>query len=241
MGPLWLPAHLFLIPGYWLKHIMAGVSDYIYFSRFKSSTAPAMESLKAFMHKQNPEFTEKDVQEIVDLFEPYELPAKQYLLEAGRKADYLCYLEEGLIRVYGINEEGEERTVFFFKENTLLTDVRSMVTGEPSKFYLQAVEPCKIFRARIKDVYELYSRNKAVERGGFMLTEKLLISIEKRLYSFIFHSPEARYRRLLERSPELLMRVPQQYLASYLGITPVSLSRIKARVQQVNLNDRKGS
>ena len=193
-----------------------------------------MESLKAFMQNQNPEFTSSDVEQIVELFETYEAESKTVILKAGRPAEYLYYLDSGLIRLYGINQDGEERTVFFFKENTLFTEVRSMVTREPAQFYLQALEHCLLYRAPIKGIYELYSRNKAVERGGLKLMEKLLISIEKRLFSFIFHSPEDRYKQLLEHNPELLLRVPQQYLATFLGITPVSLSRIKARVKQLN-------
>ena len=137
----------------------------------------------------------------------------------------------GALRLYYPRPDGEERTTYFFFENHLLADYRACLTGQPSQLGVQALANCELVVFDYAVLRWLYDEWPVYERFGRCLAEYHLLGTDARLVEQLVLSPEARYRQLLASGKtKILERVPQHLVANYLGITPVSLSRIRARV-----------
>ncbi|MFM9852898.1 MAG: Crp/Fnr family transcriptional regulator [Sphingomonadaceae bacterium] len=157
-----------------------------------------------------------------------------HLHEADQVAGNLFFVNSGLIRYYYIDERaGEERTGQFFDANNVYTDVMSFGTQMPSSQYIQALEPSEILSIPRNAIYDAYSDDHALERFGRLMFERALIGSQVRTASFMSESVEERYRKLISARPGLARRIPQYILATYLGITPEALSRIRRRSTQV--------
>jgi CRP-like cAMP-binding protein len=162
------------------------------------------------------------------LFSGLDVPAKTILLREGDIARQAYYIKKGCARLW-FNDNGKDITFQFFFEGQGVSSMESFRTGRPSLFHLETLEPCELLTITKADFEKLVA-----EAAGFR--ETLEENIYQRLehYCSLFLSrirdtPEQRYRRLLKEHPEIVQRIPQHYIASYLGITPVSLSRIRAR------------
>lgn len=154
---------------------------------------------------------------------------KKFILEEGQKCDYIAFIGEGIYRFYHIREGVEEVTAFFFPGD-FVTNYRSFLTGQPSEHFVESMDESIIYKIYRKDLNELYDRHKNIERLGRLIAENLYLSVTKRLDSFLHASPEQRYRELQSRNSRLLQEVPQYMVASYLGVKPETLSRIRARM-----------
>jgi CRP-like cAMP-binding protein len=153
-----------------------------------------------------------------------------YLLEPGQVVEHLYFIDFGLLRYYNIdNETGEERTGQFFDAGTVYTDVKSFVTQAPSRQFIQALESSAILCIPRKVIYDLYSSEHALERFGRLMIEQALIGSQQRTSDMMSQSIEQRYLDLMSRRQDLVQRIPQYLLASYLGVTPEALSRIRRR------------
>jgi CRP-like cAMP-binding protein len=153
-----------------------------------------------------------------------------HLFSTGGKIDPLFFIYGGLIRYYYIDEHNnEERTGQFFGENEVYTDVASFATQLPSRQYIQALEPSEIVCISRQAVYAAFEQDHAIERFGRLMFERALIGSQQRTSSLMGNTAEERYRRLVQDRKDLPRRVPQYILASYLGITPEALSRIRRR------------
>ena len=159
-----------------------------------------------------------------------DVPAKTVLLEEGKISGHYIFVEKGCIRA-AFNNNGNDKTVQFFFENEGLTSFESFLKNTPSLFTLETIEPSIIYllpKIHVNNLMDELSRE-----PGF-LNMFLEISAERQLHymhefvSFIRDTPEQRYRNLLKERPHIVKRVPQHYIASYLGITRVHLSRIKS-------------
>lgn len=158
-----------------------------------------------------------------------EVQAKTILLEEGRLADHYIFIEKGCVRA-GFNNNGIDKTVQFFFENEGLTSLESFLKNTPSLFTIEALEPSVIYLLPKKHFNSLMDE---LSHEPEFLNIILMISAERQLHymnefvSFIRDTPEQRYLNLLEQRPHIIQRVPQHYIASYLGISKVHLSRIK--------------
>jgi CRP-like cAMP-binding protein len=163
---------------------------------------------------------------LVSLFHPQTLEKGDYFLRAGRIGDKLSFLREGLIRVFAPHEE-KEVTQWIWYRGTLVTDLQGLVNDEPSKYSLQALSRCELYTIDKQDYLGLHRR---IERWPAL--ERRLITrcvgfMETRIFSLLSMSGEERYAYLQERNPDLFDTVPLKYLASMMGMTPESLSRIR--------------
>lgn len=162
------------------------------------------------------------------------LEKSEHLLEADQIADNLYFVNTGLVRYYYLDERGgEERTGQFFDANSVYTDVTSFVSQTPTRQYIQALEPSEIVCIARQAIYDAYACDHAMERFGRLMLEQALIGSQQRTSSFMSESVEERYRRLMGGRQDLTRRVPQYILATYLGITPEGLSRIRGRSTKV--------
>jgi CRP-like cAMP-binding protein len=157
-----------------------------------------------------------------------------YLLEPGQVAGQLYFVDFGLLRYCYIDgQTGEEHTGQFFDAGAVYTDVKSFVTQAPSRQFIQALEPSAVLSIPRQVIYDLYDREQALERFGRLMIERALIGSQQRTSDFMSQSVEQRYLDLRKQRPKLVQRIPQYMLASYLGITPEALSRIRRRAARV--------
>lgn len=150
------------------------------------------------------------------------------LLEAGTTANQRYMILEGCIRSYYL-VDGEEKTTAFFTEDQVVTPV-SYTTRIPSEYYLSCLEDCTACVGTLENTTELVKRIPRLEIIGNVLNSEQVIESQVELDHYKTFTPEQRYLKLLETRPDLCNRVPQYYLASYLGITPETLSRIRKRM-----------
>lgn len=161
-------------------------------------------------------------------------PVKEFkkgtiLLREGEYADKSYFSFEGCVRQYYI-VDGIEKTTFFFTEGHSISSFQSVSSKTPSKHYLECVEDCKLSVSTFEAEQEMYKRFPRFKMLCLRETEKQLGKYQEMLAHYITSSPEERYLNLLETRPELLNRVPQHQIASYLGVKPESLSRIRKRI-----------
>ena len=153
---------------------------------------------------------------------------KEFLIRQGDTCDFIAFIGEGICRFYYVLD-GEEKITAFFSTGDFVTNYRSFLTGSPSEHFIESLKPSVIYKMHRKDLNSLYDKYKNIERLGRFIAENLFLTITKRLDSFLHDNPEERYQELQKRNSKLLQEVPQYMLASYLGVKPETLSRIRKR------------
>ena len=160
------------------------------------------------------------------------LKKKHYFAEAGKVCDKVGFILKGSVRYFHV-KDGEDITGYFSFENEFLSSYKSYLTGLPGHVYIQALEESLLITFTKKDMDEMLADPMLaykMERFGRLIAEQYLCCYEDRVTAFITQTPEERYLELLDTGREILQRMPQHYIANYLGITPVSLSRIRKRI-----------
>jgi CRP-like cAMP-binding protein len=175
-------------------------------------------------------FPDADFPAFLDLFEPLMLPKKEHLYREGQIIRHTCFVVKGCLRNYYANEQGDERIIFFAEENWWVGDLVSFLQEVPTKLNLQAIEDSEL----------LVISKKNFEQGlknfpGFLEyyqkgTQKTSTKLQEQLGQSSTDTAESKYLRLLKERPSLLLRVPQHQIATYLGITPESLSRLRKKL-----------
>ena len=151
----------------------------------------------------------------------------QELQPIGHTCRTIYFITQGLARIYYL-KDGIEITEGFSFENNLLARAESLFSGRPSRKAIQMLEDSDVLSINASALFNLYNSFPDIERLARKVVETAYVQSINRLESLQFHSADERYRALVEQQPDLLKRVPLKYIASYLGITPVSLSRIRA-------------
>lgn len=175
--------------------------------------------------------SEKEIEEIVDTIELGQFKKGSILLMEGDISSKCYFVLKGCVRQYKI-VDGEEKTTAFYTEGQSIVSFSEYTTQAKSKHILICVEDCLLIIGDLsteKGMYEKFPKLEAITR---MMMEQDFGKTQAALELFITSSPEERYLNLLETNPNLLQRVPQHQLASYLGVTAESLSRIKKRIIQ---------
>jgi CRP-like cAMP-binding protein len=153
---------------------------------------------------------------------------KNLLLKENERCDFIAFIHEGIFRFYSFNDDAERITAFFFSGD-FVSNYRSFLTGKPSEHNIEALADGVIYKIKLEQLKQLYDKHQTFERLGRLIAENLYLTVADRLDSFMFQTPADRYNELVKRNSKLLLEIPQYMLASYLGITPETLSRIRAR------------
>jgi CRP-like cAMP-binding protein len=151
------------------------------------------------------------------------------LQSIGHTCKTIYFVQKGLARIY-YYKDGNDITESFAFENSLIARVESLFTGIPSKKGIQVIEVAEFIGIPSSSLFELYDLHHDIERLFRKIFESAYVDTVKRIESLQFHSAEERYKALLLESPNILQKVPLKHIASYLGITQVSLSRIRAKI-----------
>ncbi|RZI47915.1 Crp/Fnr family transcriptional regulator [Lactococcus kimchii] len=158
------------------------------------------------------------------------VPSKTTLLYEGDLSNKVYYIKKGALRMWN-NDDGKDITFQFFFESQIVSSYESFYLNIPSKFSIESIEPTELLIIDKQQVYQLL--NDYPEMNNYFIEQlsMRLITYTDYFLSRIKESPEKRYLSLLTQNSDLINRVPDYYIASFLGITPVSLSRIKKRIE----------
>ena len=173
--------------------------------------------------------TEKEKRSFSDKFIYREVPSEYAIVKEDSICRELFFLLKGCVRLYYL-KNGEELTGFLFTEGMFLNSFESFITQRPSIQILETVEPCEFLVLSKENLDILYNEIPKTNVLFRKLLEQRFIHAQKVVSTFILEKPEERYLSIIAANPSLLQRFPQQVLASFLGITPVSLSRIRKRL-----------
>jgi len=154
----------------------------------------------------------------------------EFLINAGQLRKDIFWLRKGLVRGFRITDKGEERTTMLRWENQPLASPNLVLFNKPALQYFQALEPTDVFRIDYDKVQSIISMNPKLEANRKYIFQNILKDALERIDSFVLLTPEERYLEFVRNKPDILNRVPNKYLANILGITPVSLSRIRKRI-----------
>jgi CRP-like cAMP-binding protein len=154
---------------------------------------------------------------------------KKELVSLGKQTDELFFLRKGCVRKYYI-KDGEQITIYLMTENNFIGAFDSFVTETKSNETIECLEHCELLILKKADLDRFYKEIPLMNEFVRKVLEQTLIQFQQALTSFILDSPEERYTKLLSQNPQILQRVPQHMLATYLGITATSLSRIRKRI-----------
>ncbi len=158
------------------------------------------------------------------------LPKQSHFITEGKVEQEVGFLLDGNMRHY-YTRDGEEKTTYFYFEGHFVSSYLSAITNTPSELTIEAMTDCRLIVFHYKDLQKLYDVSHTWERFGRLIAEYLAIGLEQRMVGLLMLSPEERYLDLLDGNKQkIIERIPQHYVSSYLGITPVSLSRIRARL-----------
>jgi CRP-like cAMP-binding protein len=153
-----------------------------------------------------------------------------FFAEEGKRAHDIGFVIEGMFRHY-YTKDGEEKTTYFYFENHFITSYISCITGQPSQLTIEALSDAVYINLPFKVLADLFEKSMAWQRFGRLIAEYLAIGLEERMVGLLTQSPEERYMELLQgNKKKIIERIPQHYIATYLGITPVSMSRIRNRL-----------
>lgn len=175
------------------------------------------------------EITDEEFEFVKTFFIPRKLRRKQYLLQAGEVCKYSAFVNKGLLRTYTVDGKGGEHVVQFSPEGWLTVDMYSYLTGEPSGYNIEALEDSELLLLDREADERLSAALPKMNRYYRLMLQNNYIATHRRLEASLSQSAEEKYADFVHRYPDIVQRVPQHMIASYLGITPAFLSRLRAR------------
>lgn len=171
--------------------------------------------------------SEAAIQEIVDISTLISLPKGHVLFRPQKNELYIYFMKKGISRAFSHNDD-QEVTFWFGQEGDILLSLRNYVEAKPSYETVELLEDSELYQIRSADLHKLYEKNLEIANWGRKLAERELIQTENLFISRQFKCGSQRYHELIDTCPSLLQRVSLGIIASYLGITQVTLSRIRA-------------
>lgn len=182
--------------------------------------------------RQKIEITDKEEEICRSLFIPKKLRKRQYLLQQGDVSKYTAFVEKGLLRSYVIDDKGSELIMQFAPEGWWIGDMYSSITGEAAEHSIDAIEDSELLLLTPQAHEELLKQAPVFERFFRLLLQNSFIAMQRRLKGNIIQTAEEKYKNFIRLYPNIAQRVPQHNIASYLGITPESLSRIRKQMAE---------
>ena len=184
--------------------------------------------LKQYCQKTVP-FNEAELSLIDTYFEACTLRKREFLLQDTQICNFVGFIAEGSIRHFHV-KDGVEKTCDISFENAWVTDFQSFTQETVGKMNLQALEETTVFLITRKNLQSIYQACPRYETFGRLMTEHVAQRASDMVMSLSSDKPEERFQNLLNAQPDLFRRVPQKYIANFLGISPESLSRIRKRI-----------
>ncbi|UAY51220.1 Crp/Fnr family transcriptional regulator [Ferruginibacter albus] len=195
----------------------------------KWDTKKGPSPLSKFLKMVHPEMDEAPLKYVDEHCFTYNVKKGTLLLREGEICEHLFLILKGAVRGY-IRDENKEIITWITLENEMVTSIRGMYKQEPSLEYIEAIEDCELVGATFQDLHYLYDNFKDMNIAGRRLLEKYCMDADARAEIGRLSNATTRYKRFLETQSQLANRVPLTYIASYLGITLETLSRIRNKM-----------
>lgn len=180
-------------------------------------------------HKKVP-ITGQEEETIKNFLSPKKLRKKQYLLQEGDVCKTIAFVEKGALRAYSLDETGNENIIQFALEGWTISDLYSFLTGEPATYTIDALEDSELVLISKPAHEELLKTMPAYETYTRLQITGAYLAMQKRLTSVLSLSSEERYANLTSTYPDIVQRVPQHMIASYMGLKPETLSRVRKKI-----------
>lgn len=170
------------------------------------------------------------IKKLLDAVSSYSIPKifskGEYIIKEGQVEQSLYFIESGAVRVFHVTEF-EEQTIRFGYEGSIITSLSSFITGKPSELYMEALRKTTLQAIPRQQLYDIVNANGENLIQYSRLLESLVVQQMEREIDLLTESPTKRLQRVLDRSPNLFQEIPLKYIASYLRMTPETLSRIR--------------
>jgi CRP-like cAMP-binding protein len=194
------------------------------------SLPPHIQHLESFIP-----FTAAEREMLVTPFVARHFRKRQMLLNEGEICRHYSFIVSGCVRMYALDDKGNEHNIQFGAENDWITDFASFHTRKPSLLHIQAIEETSMLQIEQPDLYRLYINIPKLDRIFKVITENKYVELQNRVLQNLSATAEARYLNFLETYPTLSARLPNTQIASYLGITPEFLSKIRNDIAKKRL------
>lgn len=189
-----------------------------------------MEELIAYIAKISP-IKGATIDALQRCFEPSELNKNEFFVREGEYARQIGFLKQGVVRAFFLNQEGKEYTKQFFVEGSIIGAYSSLLSKRPNRIAQQALTDCQILVADFNEIEKLYDQFHEIERLGRKIAEFYFLEKEQKEIEMALLDADKRYLIMRERFPTIEAIVPQYHIASYLGISPTQLSRIRRKIK----------
>lgn len=174
--------------------------------------------------------SQADFEQLTPYFEFKEIKHNQLLLRTGEVCKHVFFVEQGLLQSFSIDEKGGEHILQFAPENWLVSDRASQFFNEPSEYYIKAIEPSVVVYLAIPFFENASNLSRSFSCFNENSLQRSIYFMQRRINSLLGMTAKERYLEFLKLYPSLLLRVPQWMIASYLGVTPESLSRVRREI-----------
>lgn len=180
---------------------------------------------------QNISPSEEEWQDFISRWQPYKFPKNHILTDFGEIEPYFYFVHEGVIRGY-FEKNDQEYSIGFSYHGEFSGVYDSFIMQKPAQFCMETLTDTQGIRIAFADLMELYNRHKVFERWGRQFSEMILCGFSRLLQSLIADSAEEKFNRLITDSPHVFQLIPQKHLASYLGMTPETFSRMRKKAME---------
>ena len=175
-------------------------------------------------------FSNEELAIFDELLKPKSVPKKTFLLQEGEVCNFVAYVVKGCIRTYFINENGFEVILQFAIEDWWVCDIASFYEQTPSRLFIETLEDCELLTFNPETKEDLLARVPKFERVFRLMVQRNLVATQNRLINTISNTAQEKYLDFIERYPTIPQRVPQHYIAAYLGISPEFLSKVRTKL-----------
>jgi CRP-like cAMP-binding protein len=158
------------------------------------------------------------------------IAASEIYIPEGKIFKKIIYIKKGILRIFFVTASGEEKTFFFRWEGQIAAIPECIFDNQPTRQTWQALEDCELMEIDFDTVEKLSENDISLTKTRLGFAEKMFLDALKRVESFVLDKPEERYQKLIIQKPEIIKRVADKHIASFIGVTPVSLSRIRKRL-----------
>ena len=187
--------------------------------------------LKAYIDLHQASFPQirQEFKRLVPLLQVKQIKAGQKIIEEGSSTTFIAFVNSGSLRQYCTTNDGVEHILYLYFENSFVTDIHSISTKRPALYDIEAIEPCELIVLDSRMLEPMYNQFHWAERVARLEVEAAYRDLMRRFVEKNTQTAMHRYQKLQQARPDIIQRLPLKYIASYLGIKPQSLSRIRKK------------
>lgn len=180
--------------------------------------------------RQRIKLSDEDAERLKRFFIPKKVRKRQFILNAGDVCQHFTFVEKGMLRSFSTDDNGHEHVVQFAVEGWWISDLGSFISGDSSIYNIEALEDSEVLNLTKSQLEEMTAKLPCMEHYFRVLMQNNIVALQRRLISAVSLTAEEKYTKLMEICPDIINRASQQHVASYLGLTPETLSRVRKQV-----------